>query len=70
MNKGKTPADLQAIEDSMNALRSALFKFSERQAEDNLLGRSGPLHIPLMNSIMTIQEAMKTFMSIAACINR
>lgn len=69
MKNEKTLTGLEAVEERMNALRSALLEFSEEQSE-GAVARSDPLHVPLMHSVMTIQAAMKTFLSIATCCNK
>ncbi|MDL2209734.1 hypothetical protein LJC23_00015 [Desulfovibrio sp. OttesenSCG-928-I05] len=65
MEKGTTADNLKSIQAAMDALRSELLKFSEEQAQNDTKARSDPLHLPLMHSVMTIQEAMRTFISIA-----
>lgn len=68
MQKGDTPDHLKAIEAKMDALRSELLKYAEEQAQDTSHGHN-PLHLPLMHSIMAIQETMRTFVSIATARN-
>lgn len=60
--------DLQIVKIKMDALRSALLQYSEKHipAQSSL---SEPLHLPLMHSIVTIQEAMRTFLTLANARN-
>ena len=70
MQKGTAADNLTAIDAAMDALRSELIKFSEEQTLQNgLQARHDPLRLPLAHSIMTIQEAMRTFLSIVTCSN-
>ena len=69
MRKGTAADNLKAIETTMDALRSELLKFSEKEARQGPQDKPDPLHLPLMHSIMTIQEAMRTFLSLATARN-
>lgn len=61
MTRENSNPALKDIEVKMDALRSALFQFAEEQAPAAPLESPDPLH----DSIITILDAMKTFVSIA-----
>ena len=56
---------LREIEAQMDALRSALFRFSESQGGEAQADQADPLRVPLMNSILAVQRTMDTFLSLA-----
>ena len=65
MKTENPPIGLHEIEAQMDDLRSALFKFSESQGDDAPAVGADPLRVPLMNSILAVQRAMDTFLSLA-----